>query len=101
MVARPAATSSTRGSLRPGTKQSHRLHDPRQMERLARRGAEGNLRQLGDCEPSEAVLARHAGGGAAHFERVVMGGNGVADLAESRADLGAGEVLKYQETGSG
>src|ERR1019366_421603 len=75
------------------TKQSHRQHDPRQMERLARRGAEGNLRKLCDSEPSEAILVRQAGGGAAHFERVVVVGNGVADLADSHADLGGGEVF--------
>src|ERR1017187_7570907 len=49
------------------TKLSHRLYDPGQMERLTRRGTEGNLRKLCDREPTEAVLIRHAGGSAAHF----------------------------------
>src|ERR1039458_9738415 len=64
-----------------------------QVERLARRGTERNLRKLCDREPAEALTVRQAGGGAAHFERVVVVGDGMADLADARAQFGGGEIF--------
>src|ERR1017187_7417391 len=75
------------------TKLSHLPDDSGQKERLARRGAERNLRQLGDAEPEEAVAARQAGGGAAHFQPVEVVGDGMPDLADSRADFSGREVV--------
>src|ERR1039458_1641350 len=75
------------------TKLSHLPDDSGQKERLARSGAKRNLRQLGDAEPAEAVPARQAGGGAAHFQPVMVMGDGMADFAEPFADFGGREVL--------
>src|ERR1017187_280558 len=77
------------------TKLSHLPDDSGQKERLARSGAKRNLRQLGDAEPAEAVPARQAGGGVAHFQPVMVMGDGMPDLADSRADFSGGKVLGH------